>query len=68
MASYSFSCRDAGLNTCGARVQGESQQEVVNKAVEHARRAHGVDLTQARSLMRLVEQSVQGPGGGGWGR
>ncbi len=53
-----FACRDAGLS-CGARVTGESEQEVLDKAVEHAREKHGVDLTQASTLARFAQSLIR---------
>lgn len=54
----SFACRDAGL-PCGARVTGETEGEVLDKAVEHAREKHGVDLTQARTLARFAQSLIR---------
>ncbi|MBA2792936.1 MAG: DUF1059 domain-containing protein [Thermoleophilaceae bacterium] len=53
-----FACRDAGLS-CGARVSGETEQEVLEKAVEHARKKHGVDLTQANTLARFAQGLIR---------
>ena len=56
--SFSFQCRHAGV-VCRAKVKGDSEDEVLQAAVEHARKAHGVDLTQSRSLVRLVQSEVR---------
>ncbi len=56
--SLVFACRDAGV-ACNARITGNSQDEVIQKAVEHARHSHGVDLTQSRTLMRYVQSSIR---------
>ena len=56
--SLVFACKDAGVQ-CNARITGDSQEEVVAKAVEHARHSHGVDLTQSRTLMRYVQSSIR---------
>lgn len=56
--SLVFACSDAGVQ-CGARITGNSREEVVQKAVEHARHSHGVDLTQSRALMRYVQSSIR---------
>ena len=45
----SFKCADAGV-ICNATVTGETEEEVLRKAVEHAREAHGVDLIQSSTL------------------
>ncbi len=51
-------CREGGL-VCGATVKGESEDEVVAKAVEHAREEHGVDLTRSSTLMRYLRTLVR---------
>ena len=55
---YSFQCSDGGV-ACGAKMTGETREEVVEKAVEHAKRAHGVDLSSSRTLARMTEQLVR---------
>lgn len=35
-------CADTGFE-CGEVIQGEDDQEVMSKAAEHAREAHGMD-------------------------
>ena len=54
----SFECRHAGVS-CGAKVTGETEEEVLAQAVEHARKAHGVDLTQANSLARYAQSLIR---------
>jgi predicted small metal-binding protein len=51
-------CRHGGL-VCGARVEGETEEEVVQKAVEHAREKHGVDLEQSQTLVRYLHSLVR---------
>lgn len=53
-----FECRDAGV-VCGAKITGETEAEVIAKAVEHAREKHGVDLTQAKTLARYAQSLVR---------
>lgn len=53
-----FECRDAGI-VCGAKVSGESEDEVLAKAVAHAREKHGVDLSQSETLVRFAEGLVR---------
>lgn len=60
----SFECRHAGV-PCRARFTGESDEEVLGKAVEHAREKHGVDLTQSRTLTRYAQSLVRDEGEGG---
>jgi predicted small metal-binding protein len=51
-------CRRGGL-VCGARVTGETDDEVVRKAVDHARDKHGVDLAQSQTLMRYLRSLIR---------
>jgi predicted small metal-binding protein len=51
-------CRQGGL-VCGARVEGETEEEVVQKAVEHAREKHGVDVEQSQTLVRYLRSLVR---------
>ncbi len=52
-----FECRHAGV-VCDAKVTGETDDEVMSKAVAHAKQAHGVDLTQAQTLVRYAQSLV----------
>jgi len=54
----SFACRDAGV-ICKARVTGETEEEVLAKAVEHARDKHGVDLTQSSTLATYAKGLIR---------
>ena len=51
-------CGDAGL-VCKEVVRGETEEEVLAKAVEHARKDHGVDLTQAKTLARYAQSLIR---------
>jgi predicted small metal-binding protein len=51
-------CRHGGL-VCGAKIRGETEEEVLTKAVEHARAKHGVDLTQAQTLARYAKSLIR---------
>ena len=53
-----FQCKHAGV-VCGAKITGETEDEVVAKAVEHAKQKHGVDLTQAQTLARYARSLVR---------
>ena len=44
---------------CRAKVTGATEEEVLAKAVEHAKEAHGVDLTQARTLARYAQSLIR---------
>lgn len=54
----SFACADAGV-ACRAKVTGETEDEVLQKAVEHAREAHGVDLTISKTLAGYARSLVK---------
>lgn len=54
----SFACRDAGV-VCKARVTGETEEEVLEKAIAHAREAHGVDLTQSTTLANYARSAIR---------
>ena len=53
-----FACRDAGV-VCKAEVTGETDEEVLAKAVEHARKKHGVDLSQSKTLANFARSLVR---------
>ncbi|HEV8055140.1 MAG TPA: DUF1059 domain-containing protein [Nocardioidaceae bacterium] len=53
-----FRCQDAGL-PCGFKATGEGEDEVVAKAVAHARQKHGVDLSQAKTLERYARRAIR---------
>jgi len=54
----SFRCADAGV-VCNAKVTGDSDEEVLAKAVEHAKEAHGVDLTQSTTLAGFAQSLIK---------
>lgn len=56
--SYSFSCADAGVQ-CGATMHGDTEEEVLGKAVEHARNKHGVDLTESTTLAKFAQSAIR---------
>lgn len=60
----SFACRDAGV-VCRAKVTGTTEDEVLAKAVEHAREAHGVDLTTSRTLAKYARSAIRDESGAG---
>jgi predicted small metal-binding protein len=53
----SFECRRAGV-VCKAKVSGETEEEVLAKAVAHAREAHGVDLTVSTTLANFARSQI----------
>ena len=58
----SFQCAHAGV-PCKAKVTGETDEEVLAKAVEHAKKAHGVDLSQSRTLAGYAQSLIREEGG-----
>lgn len=54
----SFECKHGGV-VCGARITGASEDEVLAKAVEHAKKAHGVDLTASKTLARYAQSLIR---------
>ena len=57
----SFRCRDAGV-VCRAEITGQTEEEVLEQAVAHARDAHGVDLTDSRTLARYARSLIRDDG------
>lgn len=54
----SFACRDAGV-VCNATTTGETEEDVLAKTVEHARKKHGVDLTQSSTLANYAKGLIR---------
>lgn len=54
----SFECKHGGV-ACGAKVTGETEDEVLGKAVEHARKMHGVDLSQSKTLAEYARSLIK---------
>jgi predicted small metal-binding protein len=54
----SFACADAGV-VCKAKVTGETDEDVLTKAVEHAREKHGVDLTVSSTLANFARSKIR---------
>lgn len=57
----SFRCADAGV-VCRAKISGETEEEVLAKAVEHAREKHGVDLTASTTLAKFAQSAIRDEG------
>jgi predicted small metal-binding protein len=56
-----FQCADAGV-PCRAKVVGDSEEEVLQRAVEHAREKHGIDLTQSSTLANYAQSLIHDEG------
>lgn len=54
----SFQCLHGGVQ-CNARITGETEEEVLQQAVEHAREKHGVDLTSSQTLARYAASLIR---------
>ena len=54
-----FRCSDGGV-VCRATIKGETDEEVLTKAVEHAKKAHGVDLSQSKTLAAYAQSLISG--------
>ena len=39
-------CKDAGFD-CAEEIRGETEEEVLQKAAEHAKKVHNLDVTPA---------------------
>jgi len=57
----SFRCSDAGV-VCRAKITGETEDEVLQKAVEHAKEKHGVDLTVSTTLANFARSAIMDEG------
>ena len=53
-----FSCSHGGV-VCGATIEGETEDEVLIKAIEHAKQVHGVDLTRSQTLARYAQSLIR---------
>ena len=53
-----FECRHGGV-VCSAKLRGETDDEVLQKAIEHAKQAHGVDLTRSQTLARYARSLIR---------
>jgi predicted small metal-binding protein len=53
----SFECSHGGV-VCNARITGETEDEVLTKAVEHAKAKHGVDLTVSATLANYARSLI----------
>jgi predicted small metal-binding protein len=53
-----FECRHGGV-VCGAKIRAETQDEVLAKAVAHAKKEHGVNLLESKTLARYAASLVR---------
>ena len=57
----SFQCAHGGV-PCNAKITGETEDEVLGKAVEHAKQAHGVDLNKSKTLAKYAQSLIRDEG------
>ena len=57
----SFECSHGGV-PCKTRITGQTDEEVLGKAVDHARKAHGVDLTVSTTLANYAKSLIRDDG------
>jgi predicted small metal-binding protein len=53
-----FECRRGGV-VCNAKIRGASDAVVLAQAIRHAKEAHGVDLTQSKTLERYAQSLIR---------
>jgi len=56
-----FECRHGGV-VCNAKITGATDEEVLAKAVEHAKEKHGVDLSQSKTLAGYAQSLIRDEG------
>jgi predicted small metal-binding protein len=54
----SFQCQDGGV-ICNAKITGATDEEVLTKAVDHAREVHGVDLAASSTLAGYARSLIR---------
>ena len=54
-------CGKAGP-VCGAKVKGETEEEVLERALEHARKDHGVDLSGSSTFANYLRTMIRDEG------
>lgn len=59
-----FECRHGGV-VCKAKITGATDEEVLAKAVEHAKEKHGVDLSQSKTLAGYAQSLIRDEGAEG---
>jgi predicted small metal-binding protein len=57
-----FSCRDVGMD-CDYKVSGRTEEEILLKAEEHGKEAHGITITEEvkdkiRDVIRTQSQAA----------
>ena len=63
MKMYSLSCKDLGVPTCNYVAMGESKEEVMEMAKNHAMKAHPKELKE--NMEKYTSNRYDTGGGGG---
>ena len=53
-----FECSHGGV-VCGAKIRGATEDDVLRRAIEHAKQAHGIDLSQSKTLARYAQSLIR---------
>lgn len=53
-----FECSHGGV-VCSAKIEDETEDGVLAKAIDHAKNVHGVDLTQSQTLARYAQSLIR---------
>lgn len=53
-----FECRHGGV-VCNAKVTGDTDEDVLAQAVEHAKKVHGVDLSKSKTLAGYAQSLIR---------
>ena len=54
----SFECKRGGV-VCGAKIRGDSEDDVLRQAIEHAKQTHAIDLTRSKTLARYAQSLIR---------
>ena len=53
-----ITCAHGGI-VCGAKVSGETEDEVLDKALRHARDDHGVNVAESKTLTNYLRSLIR---------
>jgi predicted small metal-binding protein len=53
-----FQCRDGGV-VCRTKLRSETEDELLQKAVAHAQKKHGVNLLESETLARYAASLIR---------
>ena len=61
MAKKTLECSHGGV-VCRAKIEGETEDEVLEKGLAHAREKHKVDLAQSTTLKGYLRSLIRDAG------